>query len=209
MLLHDNKRSPSPRRVRIFLAEKGVEMPSVDVSIGKGEVLTPEFKKLNPWCTLPVLELNSGLGISEASAVCRYLEARYPAPPLFGVGPEDIGMVEMWNHRIEIDGFIPVAEVLRNGVPRLEGRALTGAEDYDQIPALVERGKKRLAHFGDLLDQQLSEQEHVAGPSFTIADITLLVVLDFASVAGVELRATRSHLARWYEQVAARPSATA
>lgn len=209
MRLYDCAPAPSPRRVRIFVAEKGISLETVQIDLRAGAHLTTEFRKLNPWCTVPVLELDDGTTISEAIAVCRYLEAAYPDPPLMGRNPGEQGVVAMWEHRAEIDGFLAAAEAFRNATPGMKGRALPGTADYEQIPALVERGKQRVQHFFTWLDARLAESPFVAGPEFTVADITALVSVDFAGWLKLRLPESCAHARRWHAAVSARPSAKA
>lgn len=140
MKLYDFKPAPSPRRVRIFLAEKNVSLPTQQVDLRQGDQMQEWFLRLNPWATVPVLELDDGTAISEASACCRYLEEVYPDPPLLGRTPTEKGVVAMWDHRCEIDGFLAVAEAFRNKTPGMKDRALPGVFGFPQLPELAERG---------------------------------------------------------------------
>ena len=207
MILYDVKTSPSPRRVRIFLAEKELEIEVVQVNTAEGEHLKEDFLKINPWATVPVLKLDDGTCISEAIACCRYLEENYPNPPLMGVNPSEKAIISMWEHRMEWDGFLAVAEFLRNTVERLKNRGLTGTLNFDQIPALAERGKKRIGHFHDFLDERLSESEFVATDKYSIADITAQVSIDFAQKAGIPIPENKKNILRWYSNVNLRESA--
>ena len=207
MILYDVKTSPSPRRVRIFIAEKDLDIEVVQVNTAEGEHLKEDFLKLNPWATVPVLKLDDGTCISEAIACCRYLEENYPNPPLMGVNPSEKAIIAMWEHRMEWDGFLAVAEFLRNTVERLKNRGLTGTLNFDQIPALAERGKKRIGHFHDLLDERLSESEFVATDKYSIADITAQVSIDFAQKAGIPIPEDKKNILRWYSNVNSRESA--
>ena len=209
MKLYDNDIAPSPRRVRIFLAEKGIELPIVQVDLRAGEHLKDEFRAINPDCTVPVLELDDGTRITEGFAICQYLEALHPDPPLMGRDAAEKALVTMWNSKIEHQGFVAFAEVFRNWHKAFGGRALTGSVDYEQIPALVDRGRKRGEAFLNRLDEQLQDHEFVAGTAFTIADITALVVVDFAAWTKTEIGSERPHLRRWHDSVAIRPSARA
>ena len=209
MKFHDCSYAPSPRRVRIFIAEKGLEIPTVQVDLGSREQLGPEFQALNPWCTVPVLELDDGTCISEIVAVCRYLEEAYPDPPLMGIDAKDKAVVAMWQRRVENDGYGAVIDAVRNSSPRLEGRALTGAHDVEQIPELAERSRGRTERLFAALDGRLAESEFIAGPRFTIADITALVTVDFAGRINLAIADGQAHLKRWYDEISARPSAQA
>jgi glutathione S-transferase len=141
MKFYDCATAPSPRRVRIFLAEKGIMVPTVQVNLREGEHLAPAFRKLNPECTVPVLELDNNAVINDAIAMCTYFEETHPEPPLIGRTPEERAITIAWNRRIERDGFYAVMEAFRNATPGLKGRALPGPDDYEQIPALAERGR--------------------------------------------------------------------
>ena len=207
MKFYDMALAPSPRRVRMFIAEKGIDIPVVQVDLRGGEHLNPEFAKLNPWCTVPVLELDDGTCISEAIACCRYLEAAFPEPPLMGATPVEQGVIAMWEHRVEWDGFIAGAEMLRSSAERLKGRALTGAESFEQIPELAERGRKRIAVLYEMLDKRFGESEYLAGDSFTVADITALIAIDFVRRQKLEIPEERPHVQRWHDAISARPSA--
>lgn len=207
MKFYDCATSPSPRRVRIFIAEKGIEIEAVEVDLANRAQLNDDFLAVNPWATVPVLELDDGTLISEAIACCRYLEETYPEPPLMGRDPQEKAFIAMWEHRLEWDGFLAGAEYLRNTAGRMEGRALTGPVSFEQIPALAERGKKRVAYFHDFLDARLGESAYVAGDYYTIADITAQVSLDFTTRMGLPVSDDKQHIARWYAAVNARPSA--
>lgn len=207
MKFYDCSTSPSPRRVRIFLAEKGVEVETVDINLRNREQMREEFIRLNPWATVPVLQLDGGILISEAIACCRYLEAAYPTPPLMGRGPAERGVIAMWEHRVELDGFFAAAEYLRNTAERMRNRALTGRIDYAQIPALAERGKLRVEQFHNFLDERLGESRFVATADYTVADITAQVAIDFAVRMGLPVPGDKANIARWYEVVNSRPSA--
>ena len=207
MILYDVKIAPSPRRVRIFLAEKNLDVEVIQVNTAEGEHLKEDFLKLNPWATVPVLKLDDGTCISEAIACCRYLEENYPNPPLMGVDPSEKAIISMWEHRMEWDGFLPVAEFLRNTVERLKNRGLTGTLNFNQIPALAERGKKRIAHFHDFLDKRLAESKFVATDKYSIADITAQVSIDFAQRVGVSIPEDKKNILRWHSNVNSRESA--
>ncbi|TVR79260.1 MAG: glutathione S-transferase [Rhodospirillales bacterium] len=209
MRFHDCSTAPSPRRVRIFMAEKGISLPTVQVDLKSGEHLEPAFRRLNPWCTVPVLELDDGTCISEAMAVCRFLEEIHPDPPLMGRDAREKGLVAMWEHRCEIDGFLAAAEALRNATPRMKGRALPGPEPYEQIPALAERGRKRVQGFFKALDQRLADSAFLAGDTYTVADITAQVAVDFAGWIKLTIPEALVHARRWHDSVSARPSAGA
>lgn len=209
MKLYDCSGAPSPRRVRIFIAEKGLDIPVVQVDLRHHEQFSEAFRKLNPWCTVPVLELDDGTAVSEAVAVCRYLEDICPEPPLMGVDTRDRAVVAMWEHRFEIDGFLAVSEAFRNQARGLAGRALTGPANVAQIPELAQRGRGRVERFFAALDARLAHHPFVAGERYTIADITAQVAVDFAGWIRMSLPAECSHARDWYRRVSERPGAAA
>jgi glutathione S-transferase len=209
MKFYDCAEAPSPRRVRIFLAEKEVELPVVQVDLRAGEQLGEEFRAINPDCTVPVLELDDGTRITEAFAICQYLEAVHPEPPLMGRDPTEAALVTMWNARIEQHGLVAFAELFRNLHKGFRGRAVPGPVDCEQIPALVERGRKRGEAFFNRLDQHFAGNGYVVGNKFTLADITALVGVDFAAWSKLEIGPDRPHLQAWYDRVSSRPSARA
>ncbi len=209
MKLYDCATAPSPRRVRIFLAEKGISLPTVQIDLRNGEQFTPAFRAINPDCTVPVLELDSGTVITDIIAICRYLEELYPNPPLMGRNAEEKAIMECWLRRIEWDGFYVAMEVFRNSTPGFKGRVLPGPEPYEQIPALAERGRLRIQHFFGWLDARLANHEFICGPSFTVADISGMVAIDFSGWAKLKAPGHRTHVHRWHATVSARHSAKA
>jgi glutathione S-transferase len=209
MRFYDCTTAPSPRRVRIFLAEKGVTVPTVQVDLRNNQQLTPEFRAINPDATVPSLELDDGTRINDAIGICVYFEALHPQPALFGETPAEKGLVASWQREVERNGFHAVMEAFRNATPGLKGRALPGPHDYEQIPALAERGRLRVQHFYAQMDARLAHSEFIAGPRYSIADITALVAIDFASRAKMPIPENGAHVRRWHAQVSARPSAKA
>ncbi len=207
MKFYDCQTAPSPRRVRIFIAEKGIDIETVEVDLGSGEQLGEAFRKLNPDCTVPVLELDDGTCLTEVMGISRFLEVTYPEPPLFGRSAAEQGLVLAWNAKVEQQGLLAMAETLRNSAPGLKGRALTGPIDYEQIPELAERGRQRVTAFFDRMDTRLGESEYLAGDAFSVADISALVFVDFAARARLEAPDEAVNLGRWYEAVSSRPSA--
>lgn len=205
MKFYDCRTAPSPRRVRIFIAEKGIDIETVQVDLGSGEQFSDEFRALNPDCVVPVLQLDDGSCLSEVAAICQYLEERYPEPPLLGKTAEDRARVTMWNAKIEQQGLLSMADAFRNSAKGLRGRAVTGSLGYEQIPELAERGRQRVRQFFERLDAQLADSPFVAGASFSMADITALVLVDFAAWIKIAVPEEASNLARWYGGVSARP----
>lgn len=206
MKLYDCTTAPSPRRVRIFLAEKGISVPMVQVDLRHGEQLGAAFRAINPEATVPVLELDNGTRIADIIGICRYFEETHPTPALMGTDAEDKAVVESWQRWCEREGFYAAMEAFRNAAPGLKERALPGPENYPQIPALAERGRARLQHFFARLDAQLRANEFVAGARYTVADITALVSLDFAGWMKTRPSPSLDALAHWYERVSTRAS---
>lgn len=203
MKLYDSTRAPNPRRVRIFLAEKGVTLPLVQVDLMKGEHRAAPFATVNPFQQLPVLELDDGTTISESIAICRYFEGLHPQPPLFGRTPLEVAQIEMWNRRAEHGLMWSVAQCVRHTHP---------AFDVLERPQVKDWGEVNRARVGEqlaLLDRELAQRPFIAGDMFTVADITALVAIDFMRLAKIERPTSLAALARWYAEVAARPSAAA
>ncbi len=198
--------APNPRRVRIFLAEKGVEVPLVQVDMQAGEHKTPAFLEKNPSGKIPVLELDDGTCIAESIAICRYFEALHPEPNLFGAAPVEAACVEMVNRQLEFELLASVGMAWRNG-PIVAAMA---AGRFEQIPAAKTQGESGARAYYERLDGELAQRPCVAGERFTVADITALVTVDFATNL-VELKPDDglSNLWRWHAEMSARPSATA
>lgn len=207
MIFYDCSTAPSPRRARIFIAEKRLEIETRDISIARGEQLSPEFLKVNPRATVPVLVTDAGTVLTENIAIAGWLEDMYPDPPLMGRGPEERAKVLMWNAIVEQQGGLPITEALRNSSPHMQGRALTGPVNFDQIPDLAARGHHRIGLFFDLLEARLQESAHLAGDSFTLADITAFVFVDFARVVRRRIPEDNAATRAWFESIRARPGA--
>lgn len=209
MKLYDFTPAPNPRRVRIFLAEKGIETENIQIDLPGGEQLGEEHKKRNPMLDLPVLELDDGTCIHQVNAICRYLEEAYPENPLFGRTTLERAEVESWNHQMIMNGFMAVGEAYRNTTNMFIGRGLPGPHDYAQSPELAERGFMRITNFFDDMEKHFADNEFVVGDYFSVADITTLVSIDFAKWVKQKIPESHQHLQRWYDLVAARPSSSA
>jgi glutathione S-transferase len=209
MKFYDCVTAPSPRRVRIFAAEKGIALPTVQVDLRNGEQFTPAFRAINPDCTVPALTLDDGTVIADAVAICGYLEEIHPEPPLIGSTPQERAVVTALNRQIERDGFFAAMDAFRNAAKGLKGRALPGPHDYEQIPELAERGRVRVENFFRAMDARLADREFVAGSRFTIADISTQVLIDLAGRAKLSVPDDCANLRRWHAAVSARPSAKA
>lgn len=208
-VLYDFTAAPSPRRARILLAEKGIEHENVQVDLARAEQLGDAYRAINPACTVPALKLENGTVITENIGIAAWADAVKPEPALLGSTPEEKGLVFSWNARIEFEGFMPIAEVLRNTSKGMVGRALPGPLDLQQIPALAERGAVRLAQFFEMLNARLKGREFIAIDRFSLADITALVCVDFAKWVKQEPKPEHTDLLRWHAAVSARPSAKA
>ncbi len=205
MKLYQSNASPNSRRVRIFLAEKGISMPLVPVDLAAKEQFSEAYAAINPRRVVPTLVLDDGSAIGEVPVILRYLEEIRPDPPLQGTTPKTRAQVAMWERRVEQEGFAPVMEAVRNAVPALQNRAIAGPHDYVQIPALVERSRQRVANFYADFDARLAEVPFMAGGEFSVADITAVVTVDFATrAAGLPLPEGHVALKRWYGLVSAR-----
>jgi glutathione S-transferase len=203
MKLYDSKVAPNPRRTRIFLAEKGITVPMEQVDIAAKEHKTPEYAAINPLQRMPALVLDDGTIITESMAICRYFEALQPEPPLFGVGAKEIALVEMWNRRVELNLFFPVAHVFRHTHPAMKEL------EVPQVPAWAEANKPRIVEFLHLLDDQLKATQFIAGDDYTVADITALCAVDFLKPARLAMPEDCANVKRWHADVSARPSARA
>ncbi len=202
--LYDCATAPSPRRARILLAEKGVAHETVQVDLRSGEHFGEAFRRVNPQCTVPALVTDEGAVLTDNAAIAACLEARHPEPPLLGRTPLEKAEIASWQWRIEFDGLMAVAEALRNSSPAMVDRALPGPVTYAQIPALAERGLARVRQFFDDLNAHLEGREFVAAGQFSIADITAVVVVDFARAVKVKPGEAHPHLLRWREAMLAR-----
>ncbi len=209
MKFYDSKTAPSPRRVRIFLAEKGLELDTVEVDLAAGEQFSDAYRKVNPDCVVPALELDDGTCLSEVTAICQYLDELHPQPALLGATPEERARVSMWQTKVEMQGLLAVMDALRNFARSFKGRAVPGLPSHEQIPELAERGRRRALEFFVRLDEQLAANPYLAGDNFSVADIAAMVFVDFAKWVKVEIPKDCANVRRWYAEVAARPSAAA
>lgn len=203
MKLYDGGRAPNPRRVRIFLAEKGISVPTEQVDLGQLQQRSDAYTAVNPMQRVPALVLDDGTVIAESIAICRYFEALQPEPPLFGRGALGSALVEMWNRRIEFHLFLPVATVFQHLHPAMKIMV------DPQVAQWGEANKPRVIDFLRFLDGELANRPFVAGPDYSVADITALVAVDFMRVSKLALPDELAHVRRWHEAVSARPSAAA
>jgi glutathione S-transferase len=202
MKIYEFTQAPNPRRVRVFLAEKGINVPYAQVNIGSGDNRKPEFLKINPMGGLPVLELDDGTHIAESIAICRYFEELHPEPNLMGKDAKEKAVIEMWNRRMEFEVLSNTAGAFRNTSDFFKGR----------IPQVKEYGE--VCHGAALkrlqwLDEELANREYIAGNRFTIADITALIGIDFGRTTAIKVLPEQKNLTRWHQAVSSRPSAKA
>ncbi len=195
--------APNPRRVRIFLAEKGIDMPFEQINIMEKEHKTEDFAALNPFQTVPVLVFEDGNTLCESIAICRYFEEQQPEPPLFGTGPLECATIEMWQRRVELGLLFRVAQTLRHTNPKM------GHLESPQFPEWGEANRERVGDVLAAIDRQLATHQYIAGPDYSVADITALVAMDFMKPARVARPDGLDNLDRWYGEVSARPSAKA
>ncbi len=206
MKLYDSKPAPNPRRVRVFAAEKGIDLTLVPTDMGKGEHKTPDFMRKNPSGKIPVLELDDGTCIGESVAICRYLEAVHPEPNLFGATPVELGTIEMANRQLELEMWTQIGTSWVNG-PVV---AKIAAGRFTQIPEAKVASDAATHRFYARLNEVFASKAFAAGSHFTVADITLLCGIDFATqLVGLKPADELENLWRWHEKVSARPSATA
>ena len=203
MRMFDGGKAPNPRRVRIYLAEKGLNVPLEPVDMGalghRGEAVASR----NPLRRLPVLELDDGTVITESIAICRYFEELHPEPPLFGTGAVGKAMVEMWQRRMELNFLGVIANAFRHIHPAMKDW------EVPQVPEWGEANKPKAVEFMHLLDRELASREFAAGDSYSVADITGLVSMDFLKPARIAVPEELTNLKRWYAAISARPSALA
>lgn len=201
MKLYDYKGAPHPRRVQIFLAEKGIDVPRERIDIATGESRQPPFLEKNPVGSIPVLELDDGTCIAESVAICRYFEALHPDPPLFGTTPLEIATIDMWLRRVELNLMSPVGTVWIHDHPLTAGM-------FDQIKPAADQGRLGAANGYKVLDDRLAETTFIAGDNYTVVDAVALSTVDFAvDLVGVPYGEDLVNLKRWHDLVSARPSA--
>ncbi len=201
--LYDGGWAPNARRVRIFLAEKGVTVPVIVIDLGKNEHKAPDMLQRNPLGQVPFAQFADGEVLTESVAICRYIEASVPEPPLFGRNAREQASVEMWNRRAELQLYLPISYAFRHLHPALAGY------EVPQIPEWGEANKPRALAALALIDTQLAKHPFLAGDAFSIADITALIAVDFLKRARLAVPETCPHIQDWHARVSARPSAQA
>ena len=207
MKLYESITAPNAQRVKVFLSEKGIEVPTEQLNVGEGAQFAEPFTSMNPFHCVPFLELDNGTVIAESLSICRYLEELHPTPPLFGGTAEERGVVDMWLRRYELDGFIPLLHAFRNHVPRFAGRVVPGTRtDLPQLPEMVTRGKEMADVFLARVEPHLANSDFIAGSNFTVADITAYFTIRLAQGLEMNLEDSYPAVAGWFAKVSARPA---
>jgi glutathione S-transferase len=203
MKLYDGARAPNPRRVRVFLAEKGISVPTEPVDLGTMAHKSPAYTAVNPLQRVPALVLDDGTVLTESIAICRYFEGLQPDPPLFGRAGLEAAVIEMWNRRVELHLYFPVSQVFRHLHPAMKEL------EVPQVAAWGEANRPRVLDFLSLLNNELAHRTFIAGDAYSVADISGLVAVDFMRPAKLSVPEDFAHLRRWHAAVSARPSAAA
>ena len=207
MKLYDFALAPSSQRVRVYLAEKGLEIPTEQLNVREGAQFAEPFASMNPFHCVPFLALGDGTVIAESLSICRYLEELHPEPPLFGRTAAERGVIDMWARRFELDGFTPLLHALRNHLPNFAGRVVPGTRaDLPQSEAMVSRGKEMAAVFFGRVEPHMARNEFIAGPGFSAADITAFFTLRMAYALEMDIAGSWPATHAWFEKVSARPA---
>ena len=207
MKLYDFELAPNAQRVRVFLAEKGLEVPTEQLNVRDDDQFVEPFTSMNPFHCVPFLELDDGKVIAESMSICRYLEELNPEPPLFGRTAEERAVIDMWLRRFELDAFIPMLHAVRNHVPMFAGRVLPGTRtDLPQLPVMVTRGKEMMEVFLARVEPHMAQNEFIAGPDFTIADITGYFTVRMTNALEMDLTTSYPAVTAWFAKVSQRPA---
>ena len=207
MKLYDFELAPNAQRVRVFLAEKGLEVPTQQLNVRDDDQFVEPFTSMNPFNCVPFLELDDGKVIAESMSICRYLEELHPEPPLFGRTAEERAVIDMWLRRFELDAFIPMLHAVRNHVPMFAGRVVPGTRtDLPQLPVMVTRGKEMMEVFLTRVELHMAQNEFIAGPDFTIADITGFFTVRMTNALEMDLTTSYPAVTAWFAKVSARPA---
>ena len=207
MKLYDFELAPNAQRVRVFLAEKGLEVPTEQLNVRDDDQFVEPFTSMNPFHCVPFLELDDGKVIAESMSICRYLEELNPEPPLFGRTAEERAVIDMWLRRFELDAFIPMLHAVRNHVPMFAGRVVPGTRtDLPQLPVMVTRGKEMMEVFLTRVEPHMAQNEFIAGPDFTIADITGYFTVRMTNALEMDLTTSYPAVTAWFAKVSQRPA---
>jgi glutathione S-transferase len=203
MKLYDGGRAPNPRRVRVFMAEKGISVPLEQVNLGALGQKSDAFTAVNPLQRVPALVLDDGTVLTESIAICRYFEALHPDPPLFGRGALAMAQTEMWNRRLELHLLFPISHVFRNSHPAM------AKMEIPQVAEWAEANKPRIEEFVGIFDRELANRAFAAGDQYSVAEITGMIAIDFTKPAKLAVPEACKNVRRWHAEVSARPSASA
>ena len=207
MKLYDFELATNAQRVRVFLAEKGLEVPTEQLNVRDDDQFVEPFTSMNPFHCVPFLELDDGTVIAESMSICRYLEELHPEPPLFGRTAEERAVIDMWLRRFELDAFIPMLHAVRNHVPMFAGRVVPGTRtDLPQLPVMVTRGKEMMEVFLTRVEPHMAQNEFIAGPDFTIADITGFFTVRMTNALEMDLTTSYPAINAWFAKVSQRPA---
>ena len=207
MKLYDFELATNAQRVRVFLAEKGLEVPTEQLNVRDDDQFVEPFTSMNPFHCVPFLELDDGKVIAESMSICRYLEELHPEPPLFGRTAEERAVIDMWLRRFELDAFIPMLHAVRNHVPMFAGRVVPGTRtDLPQLPVMVTRGKEMMEVFLTRVEPHMAQNEFIAGPDFTIADITGFFTVRMTNALEMDLTTSYPAVNAWFAKVSQRPA---
>ncbi|WP_286266652.1 glutathione S-transferase family protein [Thalassotalea atypica] len=201
MHLYTYERAPNPQRLKHFLAHKNITLATTSFDLAKGEHFNEQFKAVNPDCTVPTLVVNDDVVLTDTIAICVFLERKYPENPLLGITDIEQAQVIGWCHKLFLEGFMSVAEVLRNKSEAFKGRALPGRVAIAQVPALIERGNHRLSAFWPQMDEHLQNKDYIVGDTLTLADIDLFVVCSFAGWIKASIPEDCNALRQWYQRI--------
>ena len=207
MKLYDFELAPNAQRVRVFLAEKGLEVPTEQLNVRDDDQFVEPFTSMNPFHCVPFLELDDGTVIAESMSICRYLEELHPEPRLFGRTAEERAVIDMWLRRFELDAFIPMLHAVRNHVPMFAGRVVPGTRtDLPQLPVMVTRGKEMMEVFLARVEPHMAQNEFIAGPDFTIADITGYFTVRMTNALEMDITTSYPAVTAWFAKVSQRPA---
>ena len=207
MKLYDFELTPNAQRVRVFLAEKGLEVPTEQLNVRDDDQFVEPFTSMNPFHCVPFLELDDGTVIAESMSICRYLEELNPEPPLFGRTAEERAVIDMWLRRFELDAFIPMLHAVRNHVPMFAGRVVPGTRtDLPQLPVMVTRGKEMMEVFLARVEPHMAQNEFIAGPDFTIANITGYFTVRMTNALEMDITTSYPAVTAWFAKVSQRPA---
>ncbi|MCP1968485.1 glutathione S-transferase family protein [Bradyrhizobium elkanii] len=207
MKLYDFGPAASAQRVRVFLAEKGLDLPTEQLNVREGAQYTAALTEMNPFHCVPFLELNDGTIIAESLSICRYLEELHPTPALFGRTSTERALIDMWLRRFELDGLVPMLHAVRNSLPAFAGRVVPGTRNgLPQLPELVTRGREMMEIFLGRVEPHMAKNAFVAGSEFSVADITAFFAVRSANTLKMDIEARYPAVAAWFARISARPS---